>query len=674
MKKVLQNHTLLSIILILVLMILAYAIWVPFLGFYREDWYVTWNGVARGASAFPSMYAGERPLMGHLYAYLYPILGNRSFLWGIYAFILRVAGVFVFGAILRQLWPNQRNMTFLATVLFAIYPGFLQQVQPNCFQMHFHGILFALLSIHWMLRSVSIEHYLKSLTYRFMAVVCAAIYPFTMEYYIGLEGMRYAMLWFFVRQQKSEKFTRKFLFESLPYLLVSGSFLYWRVFIFESDRPTLNIGRLLLTYSSNSFNSVLSMGLELFRDMIETVFLAWIVPLYNQWYYGDYQTQFVGVLMALLGAGLWGLLYYHSQKSQVHEADTQFTHDLQAALLIGFISVISTLIPVVSTLQNIRFVGRDDRFSLPASMGASLLLAVLIMICVHRKVRPWLAGVLIFSALITHSQYARYMIDFWKVQQQVWWQLSWRAPNIKRNTLLMVNLPFPFYLAEGYEIWAPANLMYYRDNPRPRITGEVISQESVAQLAWRGKNTRNYRGIYLYRDFDNPLVVSLPSLSSCLHVLDGSQVELSAIEEPLVQLAAPYSQVQRILIDETFVKLDETIFGKEPSRSSWCYFYQKASYYRQKGDWQAVIGLAEQASKQKLAPYDVYEWLPFFVAYAMTGQTIQAAELAQNIRSDPNLTASLCKNWRHSQSGNSIEDISVLIGYICIKEEKPSSQ
>ncbi len=154
---------------------------------------------------------------------------------------------------------------------------------------------------------------------------------------------------------------------------------------------------------------------------------------------------------------------------------------------------------------------------------------------------------------------------------------------------------------------------------------------------------------------------------------NGNQVELSSRTDPWVRLAAPYSRMERILVEEKFAQPDEQIFGNEPAHD-WCYFYQKASYYRQKGDWEAVIGLAEQASKQKLAPYDVYEWLPFFVAYAMTGQTIQAAELAQNIRSDPNLTASLCKNWRHSQSGNSREDISVLIGYLCIKEEKPSSQ
>lgn len=273
-------------------------------------------------------------------------------------------------------------------------------------------------------------------------------------------------------------------------------------------------------------------------------------------------------------------------------------------------------------------------------------------------------GALVFSSLLTHYYNSKYMIDYWQIQRQVWWQLSWRAPSIKRSTFLMLKLPQPFYLAEDYEIWAPANLLYYPDQPRPRLGGELIYEESVLQLSWKGKGTRRYRDIYLTRDFDNPLILNMPYKNSCLHVFDGNQVELSSLTDPWVRLAARYSHIERIYLDQPFVQPDEQIFGKEPPHT-WCYFYQKASYYRQKGDWKAVIHLAEQAAEQNLAPYDVYEWLPFFVAYAMEGQETQAEKMAQRLRSDRSLIASLCEQWNGSASSQSPEDVTKLRMYLC---------
>lgn len=672
MKYDYRKETIISAILIVFLMILAYAVWIPFLGFYREDWYTIWNGVARGPQEFIPMYASERPLMGYLYAYLYPLFGNHATLWGIYAFILRLASVFVFFAILRQLWKEQRSLTLLATILFAIYPGFLQQTQPNCFQMHFHGILFALLSIYWMLCSLRVKERWKGMLYRLLALVCTGIYPFTMEYYIGLEGTRLAILWVFLkREEKQKKTITRFLIEWLPYLLVIVTFLAWRVFIFQSNRPTLNLERLSATYSGTPLRNMLRLGVELGRDIIETIFLAWTVPLYNNWYYGDYKIQLFGILFALLGVAISGWLLYKYQKGveqeevSIHQTRSNFWD----GVLIGVSGTVSALIPVVATLQDVRFIAREDRYSLPASIAAAILLAVLLTSGLRRKIRFWTILALIFSALLTHFQYTRYMIDFWQVQRQVWWQLSWRAPNIKRNTLLMVNLPEPFSFIEGYEIWAAASLMYYPNDDRPRILGELVYQDSVGELAWRGKNTRRYRGVYLNRDFNNPLVVSMPTTTSCLSVFDGEQLEYSSVEEPFVRLAAAYSQPQRILLNENFHKLDETIFGKEPPHT-WCYYYQKASYYRQKGDWLEVIRLGEEVTQKNLTPQDVYEWLPFFVAYVMSNQSEKAAIMAQRIRSDRTLTALLCDRWVQTPPESSKEDSSLLRNYLCYAEDR----
>ncbi len=469
MKKVLQNHTLLSIILILVLMILAYAIWVPFLGFYREDWYVTWNGVARGASAFPSMYASERPMMGYLYATLYPLLGNSVLLWGGYAFVLRLLASLLFFGLLRQLWQQPPWLATLAAILFSIYPGFLQQTQPNCFQMHWHGMTLALLSMFLMVKSTQTSLWWQSLGSRFLALLATGLYPFTMEYYIGMEGTRVALLWYALYKKHPLSFPKavlRFLKEWLPFGVVIAAFLLWRMFIFTTDRPTLSTDRLLATYSSGYAYYTLRFGLELVRDTVESIFLAWSVPLYNLWYYGDYKMLLAGVIFAVAGVGIFVHLWrFVESPPHVESSSSSESDPLKSALIIGFLGVVSALIPIVATMQDVRFVGRDDRFTLPASMGVAIFLAALLAVSFRGRLRTWVIGTMIFAALLTHYQNARYMIEFWQVQRQVWWQLSWRAPSIKRNTLLMVKLPHPFYFAEDYEIWAATNLIYYPDQP-----------------------------------------------------------------------------------------------------------------------------------------------------------------------------------------------------------------
>ena len=654
--------------LILLLIIFAYGVYIPFLGFYREDWFMIWGYMVKGPMVFVTMYGKERPLMGYLYSALYPLLGSAPWAWAVYAFILRLACTLVLFKLVKHLWPELRWIALVSALLFAIYPGFLEQTQPNTFQMHLLGILLALLSMLLMVMAIQTSSRVKGYGFRSLSLIFTALYPFTMEYYIGLEGLRLAILWFVLKKHCSlsgRSLIGCFLREWLPHMVVIAGFFYWRLFLFVTDRPTLNTERLIAIYSAQWFSSLLRFLVELGRDIIEVIFMAWVVPLYNHWYFGDYKVFLLGVLLSLLSAGAFLAFWpIANRKDKNSDNPIKLMSEMKAGLAIGLIGILSALIPVVATLQEVRFAIRDDRYSLPASLGVAIFLACLLGLSVKNHQRKWIFGALIFSSILTHYQSSRYMIDFWNVQRQVWWQLSWRAPNIKRNTLLMVNLPSPFYFIEGYEIWGASNLIFYPDQARPRITGELIQQDPVNLLVWRGKNTRHYRGIYLFRDYNNPLVVSMPTLDSCVHVFDGAMVETSTYEEPLVRIAATYSNLDRVLINEPFSKPDQRIFGKEPPHS-WCYYYQKASFYRQKGDWDSIISLYQTVEEQRLMPWDSFEWLPFYVAFVMKGEEQKAAEIAAHLRSNPSLVASLCKGWVEAKTSHQVEQIARLSTHLC---------
>ena len=83
----------------------------------------------------------------------------------------------------------------------------------------------------------------------------------------------------------------------------------------------------------------------------------------------------------------------------------------------------------------------------------------------------------------------------------------------------------------------------------------------------------------------------------------------------------------------------------------WCYFYEKAALARQRGDWQEVINLGEQAEKAGLKPYDRIEWLPFLEAYARHGDLKKARNLALILRGNPFYQSQVCQMLQADPGG-----------------------
>jgi hypothetical protein len=83
------------------------------------------------------------------------------------------------------------------------------------------------------------------------------------------------------------------------------------------------------------------------------------------------------------------------------------------------------------------------------------------------------------------------------------------------------------------------------------------------------------------------------------------------------------------------------IFGKEPPHD-WCYYYQKASLARQKGDWEEVVRLGLEAESLGFKPVEVSEWMPFYEAYIRAGQRDRADILAVILRDNQKFLRPYC--------------------------------
>ncbi len=276
----------------------------------------------------------------------------------------------------------------------------------------------------------------------------------------------------------------------------------------------------------------------------------------------------------------------------------------------------------------------------------------------------WITGLLLAVAILTHYNNNVYFSNSWNLQRQAWWQLSWRAPDLKPDTVLVALLPPGYRLAESYEVWGPADLIYGTEEQPLKVVGEVLNEETLFSFLHVESYGRVFRRLPLTIDFKNALIVSLPGSGSCLHVLDGQALELSENEDPMIRLVAGLSKIDLIEPEAEPHTPPEAIFGPAPAHN-WCYYYQKASLARQTGDWAEVVRLGDEAASQHLTPLDVSEWMPFYQGYARLGRMDEANEIGGRLRGEANFINLYCDQVRQSgyQPGDSIETF--IIDNIC---------
>jgi len=192
-------------------------------------------------------------------------------------------------------------------------------------------------------------------------------------------------------------------------------------------------------------------------------------------------------------------------------------------------------------------------------------------------------------------------------------------------------------IPEDYLVWGPANLIYYPEfapiTPTYLDLSAVILNKgnSLSIIEERDLGTHERRGIYSELDLSKTLIISMPTRGSCVHIINGDHIELSEEESEEIHIIAASSKIDQILIEENPHIPDTNIFGKEPIHN-WCYYYEKASLARQRGNWEEIIILGEEVQRQRLHPIDWVEWMPFLQAYAYMGEIEKARALVTIIK------------------------------------------
>ena len=180
-------------------------------------------------------------------------------------------------------------------------------------------------------------------------------------------------------------------------------------------------------------------------------------------------------------------------------------------IFLSLVTMIGGLIPVILVNRHVTLPDYS-RYTLIASVGAVMLLALLIEGISRRGTQITVIGILVSIAVMTHyGNTIRYVYET-EATRNFWWQVAWRAPNIEDGVTLIASYPNS-PLAEDYFIWGPANFIYRPEKqsnnpvvvklPAAVLTGDVVNQI----VAGSGVETPLRRGNYLERDFGNVLVM-----------------------------------------------------------------------------------------------------------------------------------------------------------------------
>ncbi len=624
--------------LIILVTVLTYGVLIPQLGFYRDDWYLFSTAQSHGATGIVGLFQIDRPLVGYFYAVGYQILGLSPLAWQAAALLMRLAGNAACLWLLRSLWPERETETLAVALLYSIYPGFT--VEPNA-AVYITDLAAAAAAIASFVLTIKVLQSPRATTRMMLSALAGILVLFYLgifESAIGMEAARFGLVWYVTWRDKAGGLKAtlvRTVKSDLLYLVLAGAFLIWRLLIFQSTRRATNLGVLVGKYSTLPVRSALAVLVETVKDVIETTVFAWIVPFYQSTAVSNYRDLAVAVVLAILVAGSVFLLLRSRAPGEVGGGSFRHLH----LILLGAWIVVFALLPIDVAGRNILFEDQWDRYTIYASAGVALVVGGFVFGYLHSAIQRAVLTILIGMSVIVHFFSAAFYRDSWAWQRDLWQQMVWRAPSLQRGTMLFAVLPAAGY-EEGYEIYGPANMVYY-PGQGVVLGADVLNSATVANLELQ-KNREHYdRNVLVPDNYRNALVVAYPTAQSCLHVLDGRKIELPGLpDSSLVVEAAAYSRIDMIQVNASPTKLPPFLGGEQPH--AWCQYYQMMDLARQEGDWQRVAQLADEAQKKGLTPDDVSEWMPALEAYATLGRMQDARHAASIIRSSDTARAFLC--------------------------------
>lgn len=633
----------------LVLVGLSFAIYLPSLGYYFDDWPQIYSMVVRGLEGIKTYFAYDSRPFGWVTEWLlFKLWGTNAIAWHSFNYLIHWLTGIVIYLTLTKIWPGSRKTIAWMVMLFAVYPAFDQQSAAIIYTGYRVSFLCIWVSLLLMIQFV------KGRKYRFLwlalGLLLNAFSLFTVEYFIGLELIRPFILWFII-EDKGRKKIGRVLLHWLPWLLLTAAFAIWRLFLME------NLRGLSLFFFSNLIASPKAALIFL----IEAILKTYMKILLGVWYSAfdpamiDFSSAYRIIALGLVLLVLVGflVLLLFNRKRWINE-ESRETSPLKQQLWLGAAGIFCGSLPVWLIMRSYGETESVyvDRFALPIMWAAALLLTALLtrLFKEHMLRRNLILAALIAVAVGKNFSDTNSYKWSTTMQNRIFYQLKWRAPGLKPNTTLIAAREL-FANMGAYEVGFKLNLLYPTSQPMPSLdyyfgTTYKLYPRNVNDITDEGKKIQAQRWYAKFEANGTDSLVVNWSLEpqDCLWVLSINDRYNPLLYGNTAQALAG-SNLSRIVADNSSFTPDTGLFGKE-DRNTWCYYYQSADLARQNGDWAKVVSLYEQAKAAGFSPANGVELIPFIEGYARNGQADAASDLNVVARSlTEGMRDYLCDTW-----------------------------
>ncbi len=634
---------------------LVYGLFVWRHGFYWDDLPMSWIRYELGTEAMRVYFSTSRPVWGAVYQITTRLLPQVPLYWQIFAILWRWAGVVILWAILRQLWPGRNQLAFLTCLFFLLYPGFnLQWV--SYLTSHFYIVIcIFLLSFLLMLWSFKLPDRYWLLT--FTAMLLSLLNLWMMEYFYFLELVRPFIIFYALYQiQPGQRFwviAKQSFIRWLPYLSIFLLNVFYRAFVF-TNVAYQNV--LVAELKSNPLSAIFKLIKQVLSDLWLVSGQAWLRAF--QWPNPSVDGPRTTLLyiFTFLSVGALIFLFLHRY---IHDDDGKNNKPALWAIFIGFVAMLLGGGPYWLATLNLSLSFPASRFTMSFMLGVSLLMAGIF------ELLPWRARVVLASLLIAFAAGKQVMVSDafrrdWQAQKDMFWQMSWRAPAMKPDTLVLMNEELSFYADNS--ISAPLNWIYAPDQ-----SGENIHYVLFYPTNRKASSLSDLKpGLpvhfsYIAGEFDGNTSDALAFYydpPACLRLLEPEldQDNRFILDDSLMREASALSNPDRILESPNAVM--PAAYAPEPAHG-WCYYFEKAELARQFGKWDEVVSLGDAAFNLDDHPNNPVERFVFIEGYAHMGDWDHALKLSKESYkvSKDYVGPLLCRLWERieADSANGLE-------------------
>ena len=620
--------------------LVAYGLLVPFTGFYWDDWPFAFIAKFLGPAEFNPAFAPFRPFLGPIFYFTTSLIPPVPLYWQIFALIIRfligITALWMF----KQVWPQRTNTALFAALLLLVFPGYSQHwVALTHINQELIPFIFYLLSFGFSFKGL---HEQKT-RYIVIAILFQFCGIFPTEYFFGIEGIRFFLLFAFMQGSLLERFM-KTIKAWWPFLLVWILNAVWLVYYYRfgpytSYEVTATQSLTALSFLKEALDALWKAGIYIWIQILPLALTSLPSP-----------ASILSLGLILLSFAFLAL--YLNPDTETTKPDPSFAISL---ILIGIPAILLGRLPSLAAGLPLTLQSSYDRFMVSMMIGGSLfLLGMMELLFGKFRIKNYIFALVIALGIGQQFFNANIFRRDWENQRDIYWQMAWRIPALKPNTLLLTH-QMPIDYETDISFTAPISWMYGSEesiqNGLPYLmlyTEKRLGGTTLPSFAPDTPVTFPYRTRTFNGSTSQAIVFYMPQ-NGCLKVFNPARGDLetySKLPDVLVD-AIPLSDPSRIITDPATPATP--MFFPEPEHG-WCYYYTKAELAQQNNDHQTVMALADEAIALGYNPVDPYEWFVFIEAYAMQGDVQTAEKLSATVlASDARIRKSLCAAWEQVQ-------------------------